>query len=134
MPFQIPLGWIADKTDRRATLFWIAAFTTLSPLAIGLSGGHLAGLLILVFLQAGMASGMYSVGLSLLGERFSGGAIAAANASFIFAYGLGSFAGPPMAGVAMDVMGPWGLLVTLAAISGSYVLIVGLRSLTRQAD
>ena len=134
LSFQIPLGWIADKTDRRATLFWIAAFTSLTPLAIGLSGGHLAGLLVLVFLQAGMASGMYSVGLSLLGERFSGGAIAPANAAFIFAYGLGSFAGPPVAGGAMDMLGPWGLLMTLAAISASYVLIVGVRSLRQAAD
>ena len=81
-----------------------------------------------------MASGMYSVGLSLLGERFSGGAIAPANAAFIFAYGLGSFAGPPVAGGAMDMIGPWGLLVTLAAISASYVLIVGVRSLRQAAD
>ena len=93
-----------------------------------------AGLLVLVFLQAGMASGMYSVGLSLLGERFSGGAIAPANAAFIFAYGLGSFAGPPVAGGAMDMIGPWGLLMTLAAISASYVLIVGVRSLRQAAD
>lgn len=132
LTFQIPLGWIADRTDRRATLFWIAAITVLAPIAVGLAGADPVFLLPLVFLQAGMASGMYSVGLSLLGERFTGGAIAPANAAFIFAYGLGSFAGPPIAGAAMDSLGPWGLLVTLAAISASYVIIVGARSLLRQ--
>lgn len=134
LSFQIPLGWIADRTDRRATLFWIAATTTLAPLAVGLAGTNAWLLLPLLFIQAGVASGLYTVGLSLLGERFTGGAIAAANAGFIFAYGLGSFAGPPAAGGAMDVIGPWGLLWVLSAISAAYVVVVGLRSLTDRAD
>ncbi|WP_300542448.1 MFS transporter [Maricaulis sp.] len=133
LTFQIPLGFIADKTDRRATLFWIAAIATFTPLAAGLAGSTAIFLLPLIFIQAGVASGLYSVGLSLLGERFTGGAIAAANAGFIFAYGLGSFAGPPVAGGAMDAIGPWGLLWTLSAISGAYVIVVGLRSLTASA-
>jgi len=129
LSFQIPLGWIADRTDRRATLFWIAVTTTFVPVGIGLAGGFTPALLPLLFIQAGVASGLYSVGLSLLGERFAGGAVAAANAGFIFAYGLGSFAGPPVAGSAMDTIGPWGLLWTLSAVSAAYVLAVGIRVL-----
>lgn len=134
LTFQIPLGWIADRTDRRATLFWIAAIATFTPIAAGLAGSAALFLLPVIFIQAGVASGLYSVGLSLLGERFTGGAVAAANAGFIFAYGLGSFAGPPVAGGAMDAIGPWGLLWTLSAISGGYVLLVGVRSLTAKDD
>lgn len=127
--FQIPLGWIADATDRRATLFWIAAIAAVTPLATGLAGANPLLLLPILFLQAGVASGLYSVGLSLLGERFSGGAVAAANAGFIFAYGLGSFVAPPVAGGAMDTIGPWGLLLTMSAIAGGYVVVVGIRAL-----
>ncbi len=79
--FQIPLGWIADRTGRRSTLLAIAAAATLGPLLIWLAGTRLGLLLPVLFIQSGVASGLYSVGLSLLGERFSGGRIAAAAAS-----------------------------------------------------
>ena len=134
LTFQIPLGWIADRTDRRATLLGIAVTATATPLLAGLAGSNMALLLPLLFIQAGVASGLYSVGLSLLGERFTGGAVAAANASFIFAYGLGSFAVPPLAGSAMDAIGPWGLLWTLSAVSAAYVVLVGLRSIAGRTD
>ncbi|WP_339736915.1 MFS transporter [uncultured Maricaulis sp.] len=124
LSFQIPLGWIADRTDRRGTLIAIAAVATLGPVLVWMAGTHLGLLLPILFIQSGIASGLYTVGLSLLGERFTGGRIAAANAAFIFAYGLGSLLSPPAAGVAMDGVGPAGLLVVLAATAGAYLLFL----------
>lgn len=122
--FQIPLGWIADRRGRRGTLLVIALIATLGPILIGLAGTRIGLLLPILFIQAGVASGLYSVGLSLLGERFTGGRIAAANAGFVFAYGLGSLLSPPVAGVAMDGFGPAGLLVVLSASAGGYLLFL----------
>ncbi|MHA6288420.1 MFS transporter [Maricaulis sp. CAU 1757] len=128
--FQIPLGWVADRTDRRATLLWIAVVATITPALTALAGSNALLLLPILFVQAGVASGLYTVGLSLLGERFTGGGIAAANAAFIFVYGLGSFLAPPVAGDAMDRLGPWGLLLVLSEIAGAYVMIVAARQFT----
>ena len=122
--FQIPLGWVADKTDRRGTLITIAAVAALGPVLVWMAGTHLGWLLPILFIQSGIASGLYTVGLSLLGERFTGGRIAAANAAFIFAYGLGSLLSPPAAGVAMDGFGPAGLLVVLGGTAGAYLLFL----------
>tara|TARA_R110000868_G_scaffold148403_2_gene370336 strand:- start:10 stop:1188 length:1179 start_codon:yes stop_codon:yes gene_type:complete len=122
--FQIPLGWVADKTDRRGTLIAIAAVAALGPVLVWMAGTHLGWLLPILFIQSGIASGLYTVGLSLLGERFTGGRIAAANAAFIFAYGLGSLLSPPVAGVAMDGFGPAGLLVVLGGTAGAYLLFL----------
>ncbi len=124
---QIPLGWIADKTGRRLTLTWIAAVATLAPLMVWLAGTNMPSLLALVLVQAGVASGLYTVGLALLGERFTGGAIAAANAAFIFAYGLGSLFAPPLAGQGMDGLGAPGLMWIMSAIAGAYLLFLLLR-------
>jgi MFS family permease len=124
LTFQIPLGWIADKKGRRNILVWIAAVASFAPLLVWQAGSSQPLLLSLLFIQAGVASGLYTVGLSLLGERFSGGAIAAANAAFIFAYGLGSLIAPPVAGQAMDSLGPAGLLFVLAAIAGAYLIFL----------
>ncbi len=122
--FQIPLGWIADRTGRRGTLVVIALVATLGPILIWMAGTRLGLLLPILFIQSGVASGLYTVGLSLLGERFTGGRIAAANAAFIFAYGLGSLLAPPAAGFAMDGFGPAGLLVVLGATAGAYLLFL----------
>ena len=126
--FQIPIGWVADKTSRRATLLWVALIATIAAVLACLVGNNTLFLLPILFVQSGVVSGLYTVGLSLLGERFTGGAIAAANATFIFAYGVGSLAGPPVAGVTMDAVGPWGLPVVLAGITGAYVIVVLLRT------
>jgi MFS family permease len=121
---QIPLGWIADKTDRRKTLVWIALASAIGPLLIWQFGTQLLFVLPLLFIQAGVASGLYTVGLALLGERFSGGAIAAGNAAMITVYGLGSLFAPPATGIAMDSIGPHGLMLVLSIISGSYFLFL----------
>ena len=121
---QVPIGWIADKTDRRQTLVWIALASAIGPLLIWQFGTQLALVLPLLFIQAGVASGLYTVGLALLGERFSGGAIAAANAAMITVYGLGSLFAPPVTGIAMDSIGPHGLMLVLSVISGSYFVFL----------
>ncbi|WP_323761410.1 MFS transporter [Maricaulis sp.] len=128
LAFQIPLGWIADRTDRRDTLKWIATTAAVTPLAIWAVGDFLPGMMLLFFIQAGVASGLYTVGLALLGERFSGGGIAAANAAFIFAYGAGSLFGPPTSGTAMDIVGPQGLMIVMAAIAAVYAGLVWRRA------
>ncbi|MBO6798296.1 MFS transporter [Maricaulis sp.] len=126
--FQLPIGWVADRTSRRLTLLWIAVIATFASVLAGFAGNNTLLLLPILFVQSGVVSGLYTVGLSLLGERFTGGAIATANATFIFAYGVGSLVGPPTAGLAMDAVGPWGLLAVLAGITGAYVIVVSLRT------
>lgn len=120
LAWQIPLGWIADKTDRRTTLLGIALTASVAPLLVWAAGSHMPALLGLIFVSAGVASGLYTVGLALVGERFTGGAIAAANAAFIFAYGIGSLIAPPVAGQAMDGIGPHGLMIVMSVIAGAY--------------
>ncbi|RKR03080.1 MFS transporter [Maricaulis maris] len=134
LAFQIPLGWIADKTDRREALKWIATTAAITPLAIWAVGDYLPGMMLLFFIQAGVASGLYTVGLALVGERFSGGAIAAANAAFIFAYGTGSLFGPPASGIAMDGLGPHGLMIVMAMIAAIYAALVWVRAAPTDAD
>jgi len=121
---QIPIGWIADRTGLRRTLLWLAAITTITPILIWLAGTYTPALMVLIFIQAGMAAGFYVIGLSLMGKRFTGGAIAAANAGIILAYGTGSLIAPPLAGGAMDLIGPPGLMLVLGLLSGSFMIFL----------
>ena len=119
---QVPLGRLADRTGHLRTLRLIAGCALILPLLMALSGANLIGLVPLIFLFAGISSAFYTVGLALVGERVKAGAMAAANSAFIFAYGVGSLFGPPVAGAAMDGFDPWGLMIAFSGLALLYLL------------
>jgi len=120
---QIPLGRFADKAGRLTTLRLIAGAAVLLAVAIALAGVRAWLVFPLMFVFVGMASAFYTVGLALIGERVRVGELATANAAFIFAYGVGSLVGPPVAGAAMDRLDPYGLMLAFAAFSALYLVI-----------
>ncbi|HEX4303930.1 MAG TPA: MFS transporter [Rhizomicrobium sp.] len=127
MVFQYPLGMLADRFDRRMLMIVCASAgivgAGLTPLAIGVP----AAMYVLLFFWGGIVMGIYTIGLTLLGERFKGPALASANAAYIMLYSIGLLGGPLAEGVALDAWNPHGLMVVLAAISTIYVLFLILR-------
>lgn len=115
LALQWPIGWAADHWDRRLVLagcaFFSAAMTLLLPL-MNLQG---SGILALLLAWGGISFGIYTVGLALLGQRFTGGDIAAANAAFTILYTAGGLIGRPITGAAMDIVGDAGFGPSLAA-------------------
>ena len=120
---QIPMGKFADAAGRLTTLRLIAVAAVVLPLAIVLGGAHAWAVFPLVFIYVGLASAFYTVGLALMGERVRIGELASANAAFIFAYGVGSLIGPPVAGAAMDGFDPFGLMIAFAVFAALYLVI-----------
>ena len=122
---QYPIGALADKINRRTVLILCGL--------IGLSGAVVLPLVInqpsllypTLFFWGGGIAGLYTVGLTLLGERYKSSDLAQANAAFVLCYGLGAVAGPPGVGFAMDMTGNHGLELSLAVICGLF-LSVGL--------
>lgn len=117
---QIPLGKLADRTGRDRTLSGVALSAVILSVAMGLAGANLWLLIPMVFFFVGASSAFYTIGLAMIGERVQPGALASANAAFIFAYGLGSLLGPALGGVSMDIADPWGLMAAFAAMAGLY--------------
>lgn len=121
---QLPLGLLSDRFDRRKLLLICAT--------VGLCGSFLLPYLaidswamwVTVFLITGVVSGMYTVGLALLGARFDGAALATANAAFVMLYSLGLILGPTLVGVGMQAVDPHGFAWTLCAFLLLYVVIV----------
>ncbi|MBX6320462.1 MAG: MFS transporter [Rhodospirillaceae bacterium] len=124
---QVPLGWIADRTSRRGVLLACVAVALLGTVLLPLlaKGGPAAGRALLwptLFVWGGTAFGIYTVGLSLLAERFPRAELAAANTAFVMAYETGSLSGPVTAGGAMDALGPHGLVITVAVVCALFLL------------
>ncbi len=68
--FQMPVGWLADRLDRRKILFGIAISATVIAASLPLTGAAFwphAGLLMLL---GGLWALYYTVGLAHLSSRF----------------------------------------------------------------
>ena len=86
-----------------------------------------------IFIWSGLASGFYTIGLTLLGARFRGADLAHANATFIILYNIGMLAGPPLVGAAMDLLPPHGFFWSLSVIFIVYSLLVSVRLALRKS-
>lgn len=123
---QVPIGWLSDRVDRRRLLLACAAVGAIGALALP-SLLVLPGLLEpALVLWGGVVAGMYTLGLAVIAEKFSGSDLAAANSAFIFMYGAGMLFGPPATGLAMDLSDSNGLPGSIALLFGAYVLVGGI--------
>jgi hypothetical protein len=74
----------------------------------------------------GATMAIYTLSLAVMGESFPRAQLAGANAAFVIMYELGSVSGPLVAGGAMDLAGPHGLMLILALIAAGYLAIVAI--------
>lgn len=128
--FQIPIGWIADRTSKRATMtvcFLVTALgLALLPVAI-----TTIWVWPLVLVTGASGFGIYTVGLAELGDRFRGPDLIAGTSAFSTMWGLGALTGSVVCGIAMDVFGPHGFPGILLAIFVVYILVQAARSARR---
>ncbi|MFK8251089.1 MFS transporter [Ancylobacter terrae] len=125
--FQIPLGILSDRMDRRRLLLASATAGLIGVSVLPLLPAQGWSIAAAVFLTTGAAGGMYTIGLAHLGARFRGAELAAANSAFVMLYSVGLTLGPPLTGVGMDALDPHGYALTLAALFAVYVAVVGWR-------
>lgn len=123
----VPVGMLADRYNRYHVLlfctFVAAASATALPYTIHTPWAYLP----LLCGGMGIISGLYTVGLALLGARFTGNSLVNANAGFIMLYAVGTLISPPASGIAMDYIGPNGLPAFLALMMGAYFLLILVR-------
>ena len=143
----VPLGWLADRVDRRlllaaCILVWSAAIAS-----CGLATGYWSLLLCVAFLAAG-ESGLSPVVYALIPELFPERQRMTANFIFYAATILGSGAGIALAGAVIDHIGwvvplvpnglfagqTWRLVFFVVAVPGPFLAIaIGLIRLKRRA-
>lgn len=129
---QIPLGLAAERAGARNMVVTCALATATCTLllpALILT----PWIWIVLVVMGGVGYGVYTMALIELGNRFSGTALVAGNAAFALMWGLGGIVGPPVAGGAIQAVGPPGFVGVIAGLS---LLLVGFtlwRSATRRA-
>lgn len=128
--FQIPVGLLADRIDRRLVLLGASLAGALGAALIPAASGSLPLLTALLFAWGGIAGTLYTVGLAHLGATLRGPDLAGANAAFVMLYNAGLMLGPPLIGGGMDLLAPQGFALALVILFAAYLVPV-LRSLAR---
>lgn len=122
--FLIPLGHVADRTDRRRLLLITAAVGALLIGSLPLLTNHYTVMIVVLALYGGIAGSIYATGLTHIGARLKAGELAAANAGFVFMYSCGMLVGPATLGAAADVWAPAAIPLVLALALALYAGIV----------
>ena len=117
------VGWFADKIDKRKLMIFIALVTIATLLIMPFVFAAPLMRLGILFVLGGAIMSFYSLGLTMLGQKFKGSLLASANASFIFFLCLGEIIGPPVIGTVMDIFGTYAFGWSMALISVIYLVI-----------
>jgi MFS family permease len=127
MVLQLPLGWAADRFDRRRILAIAAAGSVIAPLAMTAAGTSFWLTAVAAGVWGALSVGLYSVALTEIGARYRGDKLAIANAAIILAYGVGALISPVIIGFAMDAIPPDGLLFASAVLALAYLILMLIR-------
>lgn len=133
---QIPIGWLGDKMNRRHLIVTLAGLAALGALLWpwALQNSWLTfGLL---FFWGGLFVGIYTIMLTIIGSRFSGGDLVGIYAGMGLTWGAGALVGPPLAGVAMQAA-PHGLALFAAGaclLFMAFALAIGGESPSAKPD
>ena len=129
--FQVPIGWLADQINLRLLLLACAAVAIVAPFLIAGVIGAPVVLAIFMALWGGAVFAFYTVGITMLGQRFQAGELAAANAAFVMTFEIANVIGPPAAGLALRLLMPHGMMVFLVAVAAVFGLIIIIRGAWR---
>ncbi|MBJ3814942.1 MFS transporter [Shimwellia pseudoproteus] len=100
---QLPLGWLADKVDRRRLITQLAVISTLGALMWPLILPYPLLAYGVLFLWGGFFVGIYTVAITWVGSLFRGAELAGIYATMSVAWGAGALLGPILGGVAMEM-------------------------------
>lgn len=127
--FQLPLGRLSDKFDRRSVLMYMAlAGAAISLLFVGLPyfvttfGGWSAS--ISAFFWGGTCMTLYAICLAHANDNAAPEDFVEIGSAMLITLGLASAIGAPLASLAMGLLGPSGLYVFTSACLSIFFAIV----------
>ncbi len=113
---QILLGRLAERFGSTRMMFFCVLACLASCLLLPLAFNSWL-IWPVIFVWGGVSFGIYTLSLIQLGERFTGLALIAGNATFALVWGIGGIVGSPATGLAMQLIGYQGLPLSLGLLS-----------------
>lgn len=111
---QLPIGWLADRMNPRRLALALAVLSAAGALVWPWMLGESWLAFAVVFVWGGVFVGIYTVMLTIVGSRFSGGDLVGIYAVMSLAWGGGALIGPSVVGLAMQWSPTFGLPYAIA--------------------
>jgi MFS family permease len=112
----MPLGYLADRMDRRRLLAIASLIASVSVAAIALVVQAPLFGWVAAFIAGGTVVGLYNLALVVVGETQKGADLPIVSTAFSMAYAVGCTVGATVGGVMMDVFGPLGLTGSISLV------------------
>lgn len=105
--FQIPIGWLSDKIDRRATLISLSFISAILAFICYLTSQDIGVLFFFVtFLFGGTSLAIYGQCIAHTNDHLTHRQIISASSTLILLSGFGACFGPILASILMNIFGP----------------------------
>ncbi|MEM6759371.1 MAG: MFS transporter [Pseudomonadota bacterium] len=129
---QYPVGWLADRYDRRWVLIWLSAAAIVSCAISATTAQSLTGIMLSAGLFGLTTFPIYSVAAAHAHDFADSAERIALSAALMFYYALGAIAAPLFASFLIDLFGPPALFAMIAVGHGCLILY-GLRRMRSRA-
>jgi len=131
---QYPVGWIADKTDRRHVLLGLSALAAACCLGIALltRPSDVYGIYLGAFLFGVTAYPIYSVSAAYANDLAKPDFIVELNAALIFLYSIGAILSPAISAWLIALAGPAAMFLFMGAVHVALVVFTLYRMTRRR--
>ena len=130
---QYPVGWLADKHDRRWVLIWLSAAAMLScGLTVAVAGLGTAGIMLAAGFFGLTTFPIYSVAAAHAHDFADSTERVELSAALMFYFALGAIAAPLTASALIDAFGPPALFAMIAVGHGG-LIVFGLARMRARA-
>ncbi|WP_340117483.1 MFS transporter [Pelagibius sp. 7325] len=132
---QYPVGWVADKTDRRLVLLGLSVLAAGSCLGIAtlLQPGNVNGFYVGAFVFGLTAYPIYSVSAAYANDLAEPDFIVELNAALIFIYSIGAIVSPVISAWLIALAGPEAMFTFMACVHAALIVFTLFRMTRRRA-
>jgi MFS family permease len=129
---QVPIGHLLDRFPAGRVLMFCGSVQVIGAAALPFAIKAGPAVWVLLLLWGGFGGGIYTTALTMLGRAFPKEQLPSANTAFTMVWEVGAFAGPLLAGGAMSLWNPHGMLVVTVA-AGLLLVTLGAHAGRRAA-
>lgn len=132
--FQIPLGWISDRTDRRYVLIAASLLVALTGLvAMSFDGSALLVLIPIYVVWSGAAESIYSLSSAHANDRAGKNDLVTLSSSMLFAWSLSGFLAPGLGTILTALYGTSSFMYVAVGVATLFCAFVFWRVLNAPA-
>jgi len=125
---QIPVGWLADKIGTRRVMALCGSLSVAGPVAAMVWSGSPVLLGAVLFTWGGAVWALYTLAMIDIGHRCRGAVLATASGVLVVVFTVSDILGPPLAGVAMEIWNPHGLMIVAGVSAALFLVLLAIRS------